>query len=148
MNSPKFWTAMRRDILSLINTPYRYGVEVDLSKWPPKSLDCSEFIELLFSRQGVACPDGSRFQHRASESVLNVRFGDLAFFGRPGKKSAGNPHGIYHVGIVFSSTMMVEARAKNKKGEYGKVIFRPRSKWEAYGPFKRAGGYRRLKVLL
>lgn len=137
---------MRADILELIGTLYRYGVEVDLKKWPPKLLDCSECMEILFTRRCISCPDGSLNQHAASVSISNPRPGDLGFFADPKKVTASNPYGIYHVGMIFSDTQMVEARAKDKKGRYGKVIYRPRSAWEKYAPFKKAGGYRRLKA--
>ena len=142
------WKAMRVDLKSLIGIPYRLGAEARSDEWPPKALDCSECIELIFSRQGIPCPDGSWNQHKESTSLKSERPGDIGFFAKPSKMRPGNPKGIYHVGIIFDEKLVVEARAKDKKGRFGRVIYRPRKNWEAYGPFKLAGGWRRLKVLL
>jgi len=122
--------------------------EVNLNQWPPSSLDCSELLELVFSRRGILCPDGSWNQHKVSTRIQSVRPGDIAFWASLDKITTENQFGIYHAGIVFSNTMMVEARAKDTKGRFGEVIYRSISKWICYEPFKRAGGFRRLNVLL
>lgn len=139
---------MKAELERLVGTPYRLGAEVKDGEWPPEALDCSELVELCFKRQGIKCPDGSWNQHADSVSVNDPRPGDLGFFCKKERQTGANPYGIYHVGIVFDDKMMVEARAKDRRGRYGKVILRPREKWEAFDGFKNAGGYRRLKVTI
>ena len=142
------WDAMKADLKSLIGIPYRFGAEARSDEWPPKALDCAECVELVYARQGIAVPDGSWNQHAVTVPAKVPRPGDLGFFAKPEKARAGNPKGVYHVCLLFDDKTVVEARAKNKKGKYGRVIYRPRSNWEAYGPFKTAGGWRRLKCLV
>jgi len=146
-NYPDWWPAMRADIITLIGTPYRFGAESKSGAWPPRFLDCSEFVELVYSRRGIACPDGSWNQHEASYSVEDPRPGDLGFFAKIEEIRPGNPRGIYHVGILYSDDNVAEARAKDKNGNYGELILRPREKWEAYEPFVFAGGWRRIRKL-
>ena len=103
---------------------------------------------LVFARRGIPCPDGSWNQHAETQFAHVPRPGDLGFWEDITKARLGNPRGTYHVGIIFDDNVLVEARARDDKGRYGKVIYRPRRKWEAWEPFLRAGGWRRLKVLL
>jgi len=141
-----YWPKMHDDLVALVDTPYRYGAEAFTYDWPPKELDCSEFVELIYARRGIPCPDGAHNQWLASYPVEAIRPGDLGFWLDHAKARPGR-YGIYHVGIWYGENTVIEARAKDSKGRYGKVIFRPRQNWETWGPFKLAGGWRRLKVL-
>jgi len=142
----EYWKKMRKDLILLIGTKYRYGAETSLAEWPPVDIDCSELVELVNARRGIPCPDGAHNQWLESYCVDAPRPGDLGFW-QDRKKARPGRHGIYHVGIIFSDTMMIEARAKDKKGRFGEVIYRSRYRWENWEPFQRAGGFRRLKVL-
>ena len=114
------------------------GKWLDLSKIP-KSLDCSGLVEGCYRSIGLAMPHGSSKQFDFTFPIGNgeAKVGDLAFFGREGKKDR-----IYHVGLVYDATQIIESRAfdPNVSFETGKAILRPRARWEAYGNFV---GYRR-----
>lgn len=116
---------------NLLGTPYEYGAEwVDRTK-PPTALDCSEFVEGVYLLNGLRMPDGAQNQFNFTVSTGTPLMGDLAFFGK-----GGDINQIYHVGIVLNDTAIIEARGFDPKANFetGKVIVRPRSKWEAYLP--------------
>lgn len=138
---------MEQDAIRLLGVKYKWGAKSMLKDWPPVCIDCSGLTAILHLRQGIVCPHGSRYQHRESSSVIDPRPGDLGFFSQRKYITNQNPFGIYHVGMLFAGGKVIEARAMDSKGRYGKVIYRPQENWEAYGPFKAAGGWRRLHGL-
>ena len=120
----------------LLGVPYEFGAEwTDYSK-TPESVDCSELVEGVYLITGLRMPDGSQAQFDFTVPAPNPKIGDLAFFGRGGKVSQ-----IYHVGLISSDMNIIEARGHDPKASFetGKVILRPRSKWENYANFV---GYR------
>lgn len=126
----------------LVGIAYDLGAEwTDFSK-PPAQLDCSEMVEGIFKLCKLDIPDGSQNQYNDTIRVEQARPGDLAFFGK-----GADPLKIYHVGMVYDEARIIEARAFDPaaKFETGKVIFRPRDKWEGYKNFV---GYRSHKKLV
>lgn len=116
----------------LLGIPYDFGAEwVDISK-PPEALDCSELVENVYKQNGLRMPDGSQNQFIFTSSTGNPLPGDLGFFGR-----GGNPYQVYHVGMVFDTYSVIEARGFDPKSSFetGKVILRPRLAWEKYSSF-------------
>ena len=143
---PILWAAIKADLAACVGVKYKFGHEFkDLDAFPPKLIDCSELVELVFARAGFAVPDGSFNQHKQSFVLLpeEVRPGDLGFFADPKKSKPWNPSGIYHVGILYTPATVIEAHGR----PYNKVVIRRRKTWEEKDAFKRAGGWRRLNVL-
>lgn len=120
----------------LLDIPYEYGAEWDDHKQIPLSLDCSELVEGVYNHFGIKMPDGSQNQHNFTIETKYPKSADLAFFGR-----GGNPNKIYHVGLVYDASNIIEARAFDPHVTFptGKVILRPRERWENYCNFV---GYR------
>jgi len=108
-----------------LGKPYVFGVELNLDDDYPKSFDCSEFVQWLFHKNGLTIPDGSKAQYDFTSLTMNPLPGDLGFFG-------DDKRGIYHVGMIFDDTKVIEARGY----PYNKVIFRPRIAWNQFGNFK------------
>lgn len=121
-----------------LGVPYVFGAEWTDFQKPPEALDCSELVEGVFNHFGIQMPDGSQAQHDFTVPVAPsaAKIGDLAFFGRGGK-----PGQIYHVGMIFDGQNIIEARAHDPSASFetGKVILRPRARWEGYSNFV---GYR------
>src|SRR3990167_389162 len=116
----------------LIGVPYLFGAEwSDITKMP-EALDCSELCEGVYHQNGLKMPDGSQNQFNFCVHSPNPLPGDLAFFGRGGKETE-----IYHVGMVYSESDVIEARGfqPGSSFETGKVILRPISAWIAYKNF-------------
>lgn len=131
--------AIRGDLVqsakNLLGVPYVYGAEWVNYSIVPQAIDCSELIEGLFNLHKLKMPDGSQNQYDFTITVPTPEMGDLAFFGR-----GGHPNQIYHVGMVFSRTEIIEARAfdptsKERGFETGKVILRPIETWMKYKNF-------------
>lgn len=128
--------AIRYDLIEsarkLLGVPYVFGAEWTNYTILPEALDCSELIEGIFHLQGLKMPDGNQNQYDATFSTPKPIPGDLGFFGR-----GGNPHQIYHVGMVFSETEMIEARGLDPAASFetGKVILRPISAWVRWKNF-------------
>ena len=140
----KAWESMEAELRACIGVKYRFGAEVDLfGVFPPAEIDCSELVELIFSRAGIPVPDGSFNQFARTYRVYHARPGDLGFFGYTHKRVDWNPHGISHVGILLNENTVIEARGRPES----KVILTHRNTWEKEEAFKRTGGWRRLKVL-
>ena len=120
----------------LLGIPYEYGAECKNVIDIPTALDCSEMMEYLYNHFGIYLPDGSQAQFKYTVSTVNVKIGDLAFFGR-GK----NPGRVYHVGMVWNHDKIIEARGLQPNSSFttGEVITRPRVNWENYKNFL---GYR------
>lgn len=111
------------------------GKWIDLTK-PPKSLDCSGLAAGVCHKVGLKMPDGAQFQFNFTLAIDKASPGDFAFFGRDKDITK-----IHHVGIVYDEIYMIEARGFDPKASFptGKVILRPRAKWEAYSDWV---GYR------
>ena len=125
----------------LLGIPYRLGAEWTDYTDAPKEMDCSELVEGVYKITGLDMKDGSQNQFDFTLPAAVPKFGDLAFFGRGCK-----PTQVYHVGILFDENNIIEARAfhPGSSFETGKVILRPRAKWENYKDFL---GYRCLPKL-
>lgn len=109
---------------------YEFGAEWTNYAIIPDTLDCSEMIEGVFNLHKLKMPDGSQAQFDSTViSSAKPQPGDLAFLGR-----GGNPRQIYHVGMIFDDQNIIECRAfdPNASFETGKIILRPREKWETY----------------
>lgn len=115
-----------------LNIPYEFGAEWSDYSNLPKTIDCSELVEGVFTICNLKIPDGSQSQYNFTHAVNDVQIGDLAFFGRE-----KNPLKIYHVGIVFFNSQIIEARAFDPSVQFetGKVILRPLEKWKNYKNF-------------
>ena len=115
----------------LLGATYEYGAEWVNYNIIPSSIDCSELVEGVYALQKLKMPDGSQNQFNYTMPVASPQIGDLAFFGRSGRTNE-----IYHVGMVFDKTMIIEARAHQPKlKESGKVILRPIWNWMNYKNF-------------
>ena len=127
---------IRHDLIEssrkLLGVKYYFGAEWSVLDLIPESLDCSEMVEGLYNLHKLKMPDGSQNQFDFTVPTPNPKIGDLAFFGRSAK-----PNQIYHVGMVFDPIYIIEARGFQPEADFetGKVILRPRLKWEAYGNF-------------
>lgn len=143
-----WWPKMRADIEELLRlgVKYRYGAEARADRWPPEFLDCSEWNELLYSRREIPLSDGAWNQWKECVPAGIGRPGDLGFWQDYAKAKPGRD-GIYHTGMLWINGLVVEMRAKDKKGRYGRLITRPRTAWESWEAFKAAGGWRRPKIL-
>ena len=135
---------MKADMDALLGVPYLFGAKAD--SWPPKAIDCSGCIEVLFSRQGIPCPHGSWNQHAQTYRVQQPRPGDVGFWAAIDRRTQENQFGIYHAGVLFDEANVLEARALDGD-KYGMVILRPKPKWDDWKPFQLAGGWRRFNSL-
>src|SRR3990167_3319902 len=126
----------------LLGVKYYFGAEWSVLDLIPESLDCSEMVEGLYNLHKLKMPDGSQNQFDFTFPTANPKIGDLAFFGRSAK-----PNQIYHGGMVFDHIYIIEARGFQPEADFetGKVILRPRLKWEAYSNFC---GYRAQPKLI
>lgn len=120
----------------LLGIPYELGAECKNFTDMPLALDCSELVEWVYGHIRLKMVDGSQAQFESTVDTKIPQVGDLAFFGRGGSVSK-----IYHVGLVFDSENIIEARGfqADSSFETGKVILRPRRSWEDYKNFV---GYR------
>ena len=117
----------------LIGIKYEFGSEWTNHLVVPKTLDCSEMIEGIFDIVNLKMPDGSQNQYNQTYPIEeNYQIGDLAFFGR-GK----DQYKIYHVGMVYFNSQIIEARAFDKTVSFktGEVICRPLEAWKNYKNF-------------
>lgn len=130
-----------------VNIPYKRAQTAEesakmIGKWTdysklPLNLDCSGLTNGAYGSAGLKLPHGSQNQYNFTLLAENPKPGDLVFFGREN----GNPTLIYHVGILFHEDMIIECRELDESVSFptGKVILRPRIKWEQYKNF---AGYR------
>lgn len=130
-----------------VNIPYQIAKTDEekaklVGKWSnldilPITLDCSGLTHGSYAISGLKLPHGSQNQYNYTLLTESPKPGDLAFLGR----EKGNPTLIYHVGILFDDKNIIEARDFDPKASFatGKVILRPREKWENYANF---AGYR------
>lgn len=124
--------ALASEAKKLLGIKYEYGAEwTDYTKLP-SHLDCSELVEGVFKIVGLKMPDGGQAQYNFTVPVEKAAAGDLAFFGKNGKIDQ-----IYHVGLVFDDSSIIEARGFQADSSFktGEVILRPRSAWEKYKNF-------------
>jgi len=115
---------------------YKFGAKwTDFSKLP-EALDCSGLDKGVYAMVGLKLPDGSQAQFNETIVTTTPKIGDLCFFGH--EKDITK---IYHCGVVYDNENIIEAREFNPKASFetGKVILRPRAKWENYKNFV---GYR------
>lgn len=113
----------------LIGIKYVYGAEWTDYTQLPDALDCSELVEGVYKIVGLRMDDGSQAQYNMTVPSPEPRLSDLAFFGK-----GGDPSKIYHVGLVYHMSLILEARAfdPNVKFETGRVILRPLDAWVKY----------------
>ena len=119
-----------------MGTLYVFGAKWLNAPEKPNALDCSGLSAGLYHANFLTLPEGSQNQYNFTKPVIEPKLGDLAFFGRE-----RDPQKVYHVGVVYDAKNIIEARALDEtaKFETGKVILRPREKWERYANFL---GYR------
>jgi len=119
----------------LLGVKYKFGFEwTDLSK-NPEFTDCSESVEGVCHQEDLECPDGSQNQFNFMIPIkdqMKPQVGDFAFFGRN-----KDPKQIYHVGMVYDASRIIEARGYDEKAHFktGEVILRPIEKWINYSNF-------------
>ncbi len=120
----------------LLGIQYKFGAEWENHSALPTELDCSEMVEGVYVINGLKMPDGAQNQLEFTLPTGNPQPGDLCFFGR-----SANVKQIYHVGMIFDSHNVIEARGLQPESSFetGKVILRPRVAWENYKSFV---GYR------
>lgn len=113
----------------------------DLSKLP-ENLDCQGLVKGVCAKVGLKFPEGAQHQFDFTLVVLRPEPGDFVFFGHD-----RNINKIYHVGMVFNETEIIEARAHQEGSSFktGEVILRPRENWEKYKDY---AGYRAHPKLL
>jgi len=134
-------TPKRRD-----DGTYSKAGKPDLNDSLPMYFDCSGFTRWIIgqgrNKHGgrVVLPHGSYNQIIVCKPVAtNPLPLDLGF---SSSKKGGK---INHVIINFRGANVIEARGHRKGKDYGKVIFRPRIKWENFAGFYgwfRIGGVR------
>lgn len=94
----------------LVGKPYVYGAETNLKDPDPahiKALDCSELVEWLYAQIGLAMPDGSYNQFKATVPVVGApRIGDLGF------KWIVETHSVHHVAVCIG-LQLIEAKGKS-----------------------------------
>jgi len=96
----------------------------------PVSLDCSGLVEGVYRKVGLNMPDGTQNQFNITLSTDNPRPGDLCFFGHDKDITK-----IYHVGMVYSDSEVIEAREPDGREWTGKVTLRGRPIWEKWKNF-------------
>ena len=123
--------ALVNEAVKLLGVRYQFGYEWSDYTKMPEAMDCSELTEACYLINGLKMPDGSQNQFNWTIPTGNPLPGDLGFFGRGGK-----PEQVYHVGMIAGPLDVIEAIGFDPKASFetGKVIFRPRAKWEAYLP--------------
>lgn len=127
---------LTEDAEKLLGIPYKIGAEwTDLAQ-PPALIDCSEMVEGLCHKRALEMPDGAVNQYNFLKQypAANPTRGDIGFFiERDGQHD--RPKGtVYHSGMIFDASRVIEARGK----PYDKVIFRPIIAWRE---FKNFGGW-------
>ena len=129
-------TLIRHDLMEsarkLLGVKYEFGAEWTKYEFIPESIDCSEMVEGIYTLHKLKMPDGSQNQFNFTVPVPAPRVGDLGFFGR-----GRSDNQIYHVGMVFDKTVVIEARGfdPTAKFETGKIILRPIWNWQNYKNF-------------
>ena len=95
-----------KEIISYLNTPYRYGGETR------SGIDCSAFTQKVYSNSlQVQIPRTAREQYKAwriFKDLDNLRFGDLIYFDTSERYFPG------HVGIYLDDNLF--AHASSSKG--------------------------------
>lgn len=117
---------------NLLGIPYKFGAEWENHSAIPMFLDCSEMVEGIFMKNGLKMEDGTQNQFNCTSPTGTPQIGDLAFFGR-----GQRPTQVYHVGMIFDTLNIIEARAFDPAASFetGKVILRPQARWVAYKDF-------------
>ena len=125
----------------LLGIPYDLGAEWTDLKTLPAALDCSELVEGVYNHFGIKMPDGSQNQYNFTAPVATPKPGDLLFFAKD-----ANPSKIYHVGLLYDSQTVIEARAfdPTAKFETGAVILRPLVKWTGWKNYVGARAHPKL----
>ncbi len=136
-----FRLRMKLESEKLLGIPYKMAdTEVEKSlmigKWTdlseqPAWLDCSGLTNGVCRKVGLTFPHGSQNQFNFTVATTAPKMGDFAFFGHDGDITK-----VYHVGMVWDDLFMIESRGKQKDSNFetGKVILRPRIRWEKYLP--------------
>lgn len=106
------------------------GKWMDLTELPVY-LDCSGLTNGVCRKVGLPFPHGSQNQFNFTIATQFPKMGDFAFFGHDGDITK-----VYHVGMVYDDLFMIEARGKQEDSNFetGKVILRPKIRWEKYKP--------------
>lgn len=132
---------MKIESEKLLGIPYKMaGTEVERSlmvgKWRdltelPLNLDCSGLAKGICDKVDLKFPDGSQNQFNYTVATMYAQTGDFGFFGHDGDITK-----VYHVGMVYDDLFMIEARGLQQGSDFetGKVILRPRIKWDKYIP--------------
>lgn len=93
------------EIVSYLNTPYRYGGE------SRNGIDCSAFTQNVYKNSlNVRIPRTAREQYRAwniFKSKANLKFGDLIYFDTSRRYFPG------HVGIYLDDNLFAHASSSN-----------------------------------
>lgn len=134
--------ALAESARKLLGIPYKFGAEWENHGAVPMALDCSEMIEGVYLQNALKMEDGAQNQFNFTVPTGAPKIGDLAFFGR-----GQRPTQVYHVGMILDNLNIIEARALDLTASFetGKVILRPRIKWESWKDFL---GYRSHSKLL
>lgn len=130
-----------------LGKPYAIGYKDSAGRWvvrgkpsiwdaDPREFDCSGYSKWVIGQTGIVLPDGCHDQIRKCNKIstaakpLDLGFADL-------HGGDGEPD---HVIVVEDEGTVLEARGAQAGHDYGKVIRRPRSAWEAQKGFM--GWYR------
>ena len=96
----------RQETLKYLSIPYLWG-----GTSPKSGLDCSGFVQLVFSKAGLNLPRVARDQYAASLHLkpTGVLPGDMIFFSM---KKPGSSH-VDHIGIYVGKGFFVHASVSN-----------------------------------
>jgi len=104
-NGDAYNTDLESEAKKWLGTPYKWGGD------SRRGIDCSAFVQNVYSNVGVKLPRTANQQYEKSIIVKNTsrKIGDLIFFKKNGRNSRGN---VTHVGIYLGDGKIIHSSSK------------------------------------